>query len=72
MGFSQVSALYVVIPALALHLYIWPYLKWWQNLLETLILANYSLLHLLRSTQTILDDLTSYSGIYHSASIWFG
>jgi hypothetical protein len=58
----SVAALYIVIPALALHLYTWPYLRWWQNLLEALILSNYTLLLLLRSTQTILDDLASYSG----------
>lgn len=57
----QVSALYVLVTALALHLYVWPYLKLWQNILEALILANYCLLHLLRSTQTVLDDLSSYS-----------
>ena len=31
-------------------------------MLEALILSNYILLFLLRSTQTILDDLASYSG----------
>lgn len=56
------SALYVVVAALGLHLYWWPYERWWQNLLETLILANYCLLHLLASTHAILDDLSSYSG----------
>ena len=57
----QVSVLYILVAALALHLYVWPYLKLWQNILEALILANYCLLHLLRSTQTVLDDLSSYS-----------
>ena len=52
----------MVVPALGLHLYWWPYQRWWQNLLETVILANYCLLHLLASTQAILDDLSSYSG----------
>ena len=58
----QVSALYVVVPALALHLYWWPYQKWWQNILETLILIIYCMLHLLGSTQAILDNLSRYSG----------
>ena len=62
MHIPQVSALYVVVPALGLHLYWWPYQRWWQNLLETIILANYCLLHLLASAQAILDDLSSYSG----------
>ena len=58
----QVAGLYIIIPALAAHLFFLPYLKWWQNLLEALVLMNYTLLLLLRSTQTILDDLASYSG----------
>ena len=49
-------------PAFALHLFVMPYLKWWQNLLEALVLANYILLFLLRSSQTVLDSLVSYSG----------
>ena len=51
-----------MIPALALHLFFLPYTRWWQNLLEALLLADYILLLLLRSTQTILDDLSTYSG----------
>ncbi len=56
------AALYILVPAFTVHLFLLPYEKWWHNLLEAAILANYSLLLLLRSTQTFLDNLATYSG----------
>ncbi len=58
----QVASLYIVIPALTIHLFFLPYEKWWHNLIEAAVLLNYIFLLLLRSTQTFLDSLESYSG----------
>ena len=58
----QVASLYILIPVFTVHLFLLPYKKLWQNILETAILVNYIILLLLRSTQTFLDNLASYSG----------
>ena len=58
----QIAPILILLPAFALHLFIQPYHKWWQNLIEAAVLMDYILLLLLRSTQTFLDNLSSYSG----------
>lgn len=58
----QVAPLFILLPAFALHLFLLPYHKWWQNLIEAAVLIDYILLFLLRSTQTFLDNLSWYTG----------
>ncbi len=56
------ASIYVLIHAFTYHLFFLPYEKWWHNLIEVAVLVNYIFLLLLRSTQTFLDNLESYSG----------
>ena len=59
---GQISPLYILAPAFTAHVFFLPYKKWWQNLIEAGVLLNFIFLLLLRSTQTFLDNLASYSG----------
>ncbi len=60
----QVASSYVVIGCFAMHAFFKPYKKLFQNVIELLVLFNYTLLLLSRSTQTFLDSATSlgYTG----------
>ena len=46
----KVAPLFIVIPAFVAHLFLLPYKKLWQNVIETVLLINYTLLFLLRAT----------------------
>ena len=59
----QVANLYVLLNVLAIHLFFKPYTKTWQNILEAVILLNYSLLMMIRSTPSFLDTHARYAGI---------
>ncbi len=60
---SQVANLYVLLNVLAIHLFLKPYKKLWQNILEAVILLNYALLMMIRGTPSFLDTYAIYSGI---------
>lgn len=62
--FLQVAAAFVVIGAFAMHVFFKPYRKTSQNVIESVVLLNYTILLLVRSTQTFLDGATSlgYTG----------
>lgn len=61
--------MYVVITCFAMHAFFMPYKKLFQNVIELVVLFNYSLLLLIRSTQTFLDNASSlgYTGTAVSA-----
>lgn len=61
---SQVASAYVVTFSFAMHAFFMPYKKLFQNVIELVVLFNYTILLLSRSTQTFLDSATSlgYTG----------
>lgn len=48
---------------MAIHLFFKPYKKLWQNILEAIILLDYSLVMLIRATPSFLEANAPYSGI---------
>ena len=59
---SQVAPVYFLTFLLFLHIYVRPYKYIVQNIIEAVVLFDYCLLFLLRSPQTLLESLSSYSG----------
>lgn len=60
----QLASAYVVIASFAMHIFFKPYRKNFQNVIEVVVLLDYTILLLLRSTQTFLDNTSSlrYTG----------
>lgn len=44
------------------HAYIMPYKEWWQNMIEMIVSANFIIILVLRSTQSIVTYLTMFPG----------
>ena len=60
--FAQLVPVLLISLVLALHIFARPYEKMRNNIIEAVILVNYTLLFLFRGTQTILDNLSTYTG----------
>jgi len=66
----------VVIASFAVHVFLNPYQKLFQNIVEMLVLLNYTAFLLLRSNETVLDAVNSglYSGNlvmnYYNSHSW--
>ena len=60
--YTQLLPVLVIGLVLALHIFVRPYEKLRHNIIEAVILINYTVLFLLRGTQTFLDDLSDYTG----------
>ena len=40
-----------------------PYKRWWQNLIEVAVLANFIFILLLRSTQSVVSNLSKFPDV---------
>ena len=59
----QVLPIYIISFLFVIHVYIRPYTRLVDNVLEAVVLLNYILLLVFRSCQAILDHLDTYTGL---------
>lgn len=59
---SKVIPIYLLTFAMAAHAYIMPYKRWWQNVIEIISLANFIIMLVLRSTQSVVTYLSLFPG----------
>eukprot|EP00731_Ephydatia_muelleri_P037372 Em0452g7a len=59
---SMVIPIYLLTFTMTAHAYIMPYKEWWQNMIEMIVSANFIIILVLRSTQSIVTYLTMFPG----------